>query len=235
MSELNEFNQPVDIEVCNWSGANFPQKNILSGNFARLEPLDIHKHAQALYQVLCVETPDESWTYLPYGPFASFSEYAEWLINKIAESDTLLYCIMEIKTQSPLGICGYLRINPPHGVIEVGHLHFSTALKRTPIATDAMYLMMEYAFEKLGYRRYEWKCHSLNAASRNAATRLGFTFEGIFRQCNVFKNRNRDTAWFSILDSEWPQLQTNFKRWLSEDNFDQEGKQKSSLAISVHV
>src|SRR5690606_34325776 len=137
--------------------------------------------------------------------------------------------ILNRQTAAPIGICGYLRINPTHGSIEIGHLHYSKLLKQTPAATEAMFLLMQYAFDTLHYRRYEWKCHSLNQASRRAAERLGFTFEGIFRQCNVFKGHNRDTAWFSIIDKEWPALKGKFQRWLRADNFDVNGKQLTRL------
>lgn len=139
--------------------------------------------------------------------------------------DTFFYAIIDNKTGLPVGVASYLRINANHGSIEVGNLHFSKSLQKTPAATEAMYLLMYYAFEELGYRRYEWKCNNLNVPSRKAAERLGFTFEGIFRQCNVFKGHNRDTAWFSIIDSEWPTIKTKLEKWLDSKNFSASGKQ----------
>lgn len=233
MYEKNEFNQNVDFLVSEWSIKQRPeQTKIITnmiGKHCIVEPLSIDKHAQTLFDVLQKDNLGESWTYLPYGPFATCDDFCKWLQKTTSEADTVLYAIIDVKTNLPIGVSGYLRINPEHGVIEVGHLHFSSLLKRTPAATEAMYLMMRYAFDDLGYRRYEWKCNALNDASRAAALRFGFTFEGIFRQSNVFKDHNRDTAWFSILDKEWPELKARFQRWLSDDNFDGNGHQIKSL------
>ncbi len=229
MTTINEFGQPLGDLVENWQPVSMPAKVVLQGVYCILEPLDIEKHSEKLFENLLINNQGELWTYLPYGPFKQCKEFQAWIKTTAAMSGTLLYCVIDAKTQNPIGISGYLRITPEHGVIEVGHLHYSSLLKKTPIATEAMYLMMQYAFNTLGYRRYEWKCHSLNLASRNAALRLGFQFEGIFRQCNVFKNRNRDTAWFSIINTEWPALEQKFQRWLNPNNFDADGKQKISL------
>ena len=161
-------------------------------------------------------------------PMMSFRR--SWLhLTMAKEQDTLLYAILDSQNHVPVGISGYLRINPEHGVLEVGHLHFSKLLQKTPAATEAMYLMMEYAFGVLNYRRYEWKCNSLNQASKDAALRLGFTYEGTFRQSNVFKNHNRDTSWFSILDHEWPAINKKLRQWLEPCNFDAQGNQKTRL------
>jgi len=225
----NQFNQLIGEEVKNWHGAIVPVKNILSGRFIVLEPLNMDKHGRQLFDSLNFNNNGESWTYLPYGPFDHYTDFKSWLKNLLLEKDTLLYAFIDAITLKPIGMGGYLRINPEHGIIEVGHLHYSIHLKKKPSATEAMYLLMKQAFDDWGYRRYEWKCHSLNEASRNAALRLGFTFEGIFRQSNVFKNHNRDTAWFSILDKEWPALKERFENWLQSDNFDEQGKQKKSL------
>jgi RimJ/RimL family protein N-acetyltransferase len=221
----NEFGQLVGAPIKNWQSKQFPPKKVMKGQYCILEPIDVAKHATRLFESLSLDNQGESWTYLPYGPFETCENFIEWLVDTMSLGDTLLYAILDPKTQLPIGICSYLRINPEHGVIEVGHLHFSTLLKRTPAATEAMYLMMYHAFEELAYRRYEWKCHSLNQASRAAALRLGFTFEGVFRQSNVFKNHNRDTAWFSIIDSEWPAIKARFERWLDINNFDHNGNQ----------
>ncbi len=229
MNETNEFNQIVGCQIRNWQRANTPMKNAIQGTHCILEPLDIDKHAAQLFESLLLDNKGESWTYLPYGPFKDGMEFQEWLKKTISEHDTLLYAVTDPKSLVPIGIAGFLRINPEHGVIEVGHLHYSKLLKRTPAATEAMYLMMRYVFEELGYRRYEWKCNSLKQDSRNAALRLGFKFEGIFRQSNVFKTCNRDTAWFSIIDSEWHEIKKRFQRWLSPENFDISGNQRSSL------
>jgi RimJ/RimL family protein N-acetyltransferase len=232
-TNINEFNQIVGCEVKNWHKAEMPQKVSIQGQFCILEPLDIDKHSFKLFETLSIDNQGESWTYLPYGPFANCDEFQSWIKSTTSEPDTILYAVLNAKSQLPIGIAGFLRINPEHGVIEVGHLHYSTLLKKTPAATEAMYLMMKYAFENLGYRRYEWKCNSLNQASRNAALRLGFKFEGIFRQNHVFKNRNRDTAWFSIIDSEWPEIKEKFQKWLSPSNFDSAGNQIVKLADTL--
>lgn len=229
MNELNEFNQPVDKLISNWKPSVRPTSQVLVGEFCKLEPISIDKHANKLFENLLLDNNGESWTYLPYGPFNNLTDFISWLKETMSDKDTLLYAVIDVKTTQPIGITGYLRINHEHGSIEVGHLHYSKLLKKSLAATEAMYLMMNNAFDNLNYRRYEWKCNALNLASRNSALRLGFQFEGIFRQSNVFKNRNRDTAWFSIIDSEWPEIREKFKRWLSPSNFDSEGSQRSSL------
>lgn len=225
----NEFNQPIGFPVQNWCAKSKPGNHHWMGRYCILEPLTIEKHAEKLFHAFLVETRGESWTYLPYGPFESISEFRDWLKTILAESDTLLYAILEKETNQPVGISGYLRITPTHGVIEIGHLHFSNLLKKKPAATQAIYLMLYHVFEDLKYRRCEWKCNSLNQPSMNAAERFGFKFEGIFRQHLVVKNCNRDTAWFSIIDTEWPEIKGKFQRWLSSENFDQAGNQKIKL------
>jgi RimJ/RimL family protein N-acetyltransferase len=227
MVEKNEFNQPVGQLVNNWRGAKLPELITMQGKFCVLELLNIENHADSLFENLSIDNKGESWTYLPYGPFENKTTFRIWLKEKVAELDTRLYVILN--NNNPIGIAGYLRINLEHGVIEVGHLHYSKLLQQTSAATEAMYLMMCYAFDDLGYRRYEWKCNSLNQASHNAALRLGFKFEGIFRQNHVFKNRNRDTTWFSIIDSEWLPIKQRFQRWLDSSNFDKNHKQIKRL------
>lgn len=227
MQEKNEFNQPVGQLIKNWLPAKKPAQITLSGNDCRLEAMNVEKHADELFVNLSLNNQGESWTYLPYGPFADKTAFRTWLTNTIAEPDTVLYTI--VCNNLSLGIAGYLRINPEHGVIEIGHLHFAKLLQRSKAATEALYLLICYAFDDLGYRRCEWKCHSLNTASKNAALRLGFKFEGTFRQSNIFKQRNRDTTWFSIIDNEWPALKNKFQRWFDIKNFDAAGKQIKSL------
>lgn len=229
MNVKNEFDQPVGYPIKNWQISPKPTKSTMLGNYCKLQLLDITKHAKPLFAALTLQNDGSSWTYLPYGPFATCEEFTTWLQETSSLDDTVLYVILDKKTESPIGIAGYLRINQEHGVIEVGHLHFSKLLQKTPAATEAMYLMMAHAFDELKYRRYEWKCNALNQPSRNAAERFGFTFEGIFRQANVFKERNRDTAWFSIIDKEWPAIKNKFCVWLHPDNFDALGNQKTSL------
>lgn len=229
MNDINEFNQAVGYPLENWTAVKSPSKHNIQGSYCLLEVLDVAKHGTKLFDNLSLNNRGESWTYLPYGPFNHYAEFEDWIKKTTAEQDTLLYAIIDVKSQLPIGIAGYLRINPEHGVIEIGHLHFSNLLKKTPAATEAIYLLLYQAFEELKYRRCEWKCHSLNEASQKAAVRLGFQFEGIFRQHNVFKQRNRNTAWFSIIDSEWPELMEKFKLWLNSNNFGSDGQQRLKL------
>ncbi len=230
MSQKNEFNQLIGHPVNNWRGVKKPSKQIMQGNHCVLEIVDIDKHAQQLFDALSFENPGDSWTYLKYGSFANSDEFAVWLKEKKADDDILHYVIKDINSLKPIGIAGYLDMQPQFGVIEVGFVHFSKLLRKSTAATEAMYLMMEYIFDELKYRRYAWKCDSLNQASRIAAQRLGFKYEGTLRQCIVYKNRNRDTDYFSILDSEWPTIKAKFQRWLHGNNFDDQGKQIVSLS-----
>jgi RimJ/RimL family protein N-acetyltransferase len=172
------------------------------------------------------------WTYLPYGPFATLDSYHVWAMDVCKRPDPMFYAIVDKTTDRAVGVASYLRIDPAAGSIEVGHINYSPLLQRTPAGTEAMFLMMERAFA-LGYRRYEWKCDSLNAPSRAAAQRLGFSFEGIFRQATVMKGRNRDTAWFAVIDREWPTLKSAFQRWLNPSNFDESGKQRARLSALI--
>ena len=226
---LNPFGQPIGPELPNWRAPPRPDRHLLHGRFCRVEPLDVGRHARQLYNANALDPDGRMWTYLFSGPFAGFEEYRAWLEPKPASDDPLFFAFVDRVRDQAVGMGSYLRIEPAHGVIEVGHLAFSPLMQRTPIATEAMYLMMREAFE-LGYRRYEWKCDALNAASRRAAERLGFTFEGIFRQAIVYKGRNRDTAWYSIIDREWPALDAAFRAWLDPANFDAAGRQRRSLA-----
>lgn len=199
------------------------------GRFCRLERLKADLHAESLWNAMALDAEGKMWTYLPYGPFATREAYTAWLDDMSQRSDPFFYTIIDQATQRAVGVASYLRIDSPNGVIEVGHLQFSPLLQRSPAATEAMFLMMEHAFA-LGYRRYEWKCDALNTPSRSAALRLGFAFEGLFRQAVVVKGRNRDTAWFSIIDQEWPALRAAFQRWLAPDNFDESGIQRGRLS-----
>lgn len=230
MTELvNEFGQPIGQPLPNWTPPPPPPREPIDGKFCRLEPLDPEVHADALFAANALNADNRSWTYLAYGPFATVEVYRNWMSENCQGSDPLFFAIIEKNSARPAGVASYLRIAPQSGSIEVGHIHFSPLLKRTRAATEAMYLMMRRVFE-MGYRRYEWKCDALNAASRAAAQRLGFTFEGIFSQATVYKGRNRDTAWYAALDAEWPTLRQAFESWLAADNFDECGKQRASLA-----
>jgi RimJ/RimL family protein N-acetyltransferase len=197
-----------------------------------LEPLDPARHAQDLFAANALDPEGRNFTYLLAGPFATLEEYRAWMEHQCMGSDPQFYAILDNQSGKATGVASYLRIVPAMGVIEVGHLNFSPLLQRTRAATEAMYLMMKNAFE-LGYRRYEWKCDSLNAPSRAAAERLGLSYEGIFRQAIVVKGRNRDTAWFAAIDGEWPQLKAEFERWLDPSNFEADGRQKTKLNARV--
>lgn len=227
--ELNQLQQPVGFAVNNWKPPKLPQRDVLQGRFCRLEPIDAERHATSLYQANALDEAGQNWTYLPYGPFDQFEEYKNWISQFCCGLDPFFYAIVDLKTGAAVGVASYLRIDPNSGSIEVGHINYSPLLQRKPAATEAMYLMMKNAFE-LGYRRYEWKCNALNAPSRKAAQRLGFSYEGIFRQAVVVKGRNRDTAWYAAIDSEWQELNAVFSQWLSADNFDALGMQKTKLS-----
>lgn len=229
MQEMNQFNQVLDEVIENWSGAKTPEAKVLNGRLITLEPIDVQKHGAKLFESFLFNNKGDSWTYLPYGPFNAYPEFESWLKRLILEKDVLLYALIDNKRLTPVGVAGYLRINPTDGSIEVGHVHYSNHLKKMSGATEAMYLLMKQVFDDWGYRRYEWKCHSMNEGSRKAALRLGFQFEGIFRQSNVIKGHNRDTAWFSIIDKEWPALKKRFENWLHHDNFDENGIQIKKL------
>jgi RimJ/RimL family protein N-acetyltransferase len=200
----------------------------MDGRYCRLEPLDAARHSADLFAANAIDREGRNWTYLGIGPFATESAYRQWVETVAPGSDPLFHAIIDSATGKAVGVAAYMRIDPAHGVLEVGNLNYSPLLQRMPAATEAMYLMMRRAFE-LGYRRYEWKCNSLNAPSRAAAQRLGFSYEGTFRQAMIHKGRSRDSAWFSILDREWPAVRAAFERWLAPDNFGKDGRQRVSL------
>ena len=193
-----------------------------------LEPVDPARHANDLF--LASEGAPALWDYLAYGPFENQRVFTEWLKERAASDDPLFYAVIDRASRQARGMASLMRIVPEHGVIEIGHIWFAPALQRTRQATEAIYLLARHAFDDLGYRRFEWKCDALNLPSRRAAERFGFVFEGVFRQHMVVKGRNRDTAWFSIVDGEWPGVRAAFEAWLSPDNFDDEGQQRRSLS-----
>ena len=214
--------------VPGWTGAPLPQRCILTGRYCRLVPLDMD-HAAGLYRAFSTDQDNVIWDYLPYGPFGDIAAFENFLGESCVGDDPLFYTIIDPAIDAPVGMASYLRPNPAHGVIEVGHINFSPLLQRRPAATESMYLMMRQVFVAWGYRRYEWKCNNLNDRSKRAALRLGFSYEGLFRQAAVFKGHNRDTAWFSILDSEWPVVAAAFEAWLAPDNFDEAGRQRRDI------
>jgi RimJ/RimL family protein N-acetyltransferase len=229
----NPLGQPIGEPLPGWSPRPRPARSVLQGRVCRLRPLDAERHAAALHAAYAEDGEGRLWTYLPYGPFASAADYAAWVASVKAQDDPVFFAIEELAAGRPLGVSSYLRIDPPNGVIEVGHLCFAPALQASTAATEAMVLMMRRAFDELGYRRTEWKCDALNAPSRAAALRLGFVYEGTFRQAVVMKGRSRDNAWFSITDREWPALRSAFEAWLLPSNFDAGGRQKRRLGELV--
>ena len=215
------------IDGLNFKSARVPEPVVLTGRYGRIEKLDPDRHGAGLWDAF--RDRPEIWDYMPYGPFADAQAFRSWIAGRAELTDPYVYAIVDPDSRA-LGIAALMAIRPHLGVIEIGHIAYAPALQRTRLGTEAQYLFARYAFETLGYRRYEWKCNALNTASRQAALRYGFSFEGIFRQHMIVKGKNRDTAWFSILDSEWPLRKAAFERWLAPDNFDADGRQKSSLA-----
>ncbi len=218
--------QSFGTEVPGWVSPPRPRQLVLEGRYARLEPLRAGDHAEEVFRANAAD--DRIWDYLPYGPFTDVASYSDWIRSVERSTDPLFHAICNRESGNWEGVASYLRIAPEAGSIEVGHINFSPALQRTRAATEAMYLMMRWAFEA-GYRRYEWKCDALNRGSRRAAERLGLSFEGVFRQATIVKGRNRDTAWFACIVSEWPKLKAAFDTWLAQENFDAEGRQLQSL------
>ena len=229
-ARLNSLGQEIGCMLPTWNTCQEPAKKIMVGAYCRLEPLDATCHGEDLWQAYSADTQDRIWTYLPYGPFTTQAELKQWLTGHSKTQDPLFYAIVSTSNGKAVGIATYLRIQPAAGVIEVGHINYSPALQATTAATEAMYLMMKNAFN-LGYRRYEWKCDNLNSGSKKAAQRLGFSFDGLFKQAAVYKGRNRDTAWFSVLDTHWPAIQAEYERWLATENFSADGMQLSKLSI----
>ena len=225
----NELGQPIGAALDGWRPPPHPPRVTLQGRFCDVEPIDPDRHAAELHAANSLSPDDRLWTYLVCGPFESFDAYRTWMLEACLGDDPQFYAIVERSSGDAIGVSSYMRIAPSAGAIEVGNLCFSPRLSQTPAATEAMYLMMRNAFE-LGYRRYEWKCDSLNIPSRRAAERLGFIYEGLFRQAIVYKGRNRDTAWYAIIDQDWPKLADAFEQWLSSANFDESGAQRRSLA-----
>ncbi len=212
-----------------WKPVPQPPRTAMRGRYCTVEPFDLDAHAAALHAANMLDAAGRNWTYLPYGPFATLDAYRAWAAKTCTGADPLFHTIMDHASGQPAGVASYMRIDVNNGVIEVGHINFSPLLQRSRAATEAMFLMMRRAFE-LGYRRYEWKCNALNMTSRAAAQRLGLSYEGVFRQHAVVKGRNRDTAWYAAIDSEWPRLRAAFERWLAPENFDAQGVQRVSLS-----
>lgn len=231
----NALGQPIGPALPGWTPRPRPARAVMPGQWCRLEPLDAARHAAELHAAYSEDPEGRGWTYLLDGPFPSLPAYRAWAEAAARSDDPLFFAVVDEAAGRALGVASYLRIDPANGVIEVGHIHLAPALRRTPAATEAMTLMMAHAFDALGYRRYEWKCDALNAPSRAAAERLGFRHEGVFRQAVIYKGRSRDTAWYSVIDGEWPALREAYRRWLDPANFDAKGRQRRGLREVVRA
>ena len=228
---INALGQPIGDAVDGWTPCRRPPRTVMEGRYCRVEPIDADTHAADLHTANATDGKGRIWTYLDYGPFETAADYRAWLELDCLGDDPLFHAVIDGATGRPMGVASYLRIEPAVGVIEVGHINYAPPLQRTRAATEALYLMMRRVFDELGYRRYEWKCDALNAKSRAAAARLGFRFEGVFRQATLYKGRNRDTAWFAVTDGDWPALKAQFEHWLDPANFDKDGGQRKSLSV----
>ena len=220
---------PIGLLVDPLPPGTLPDLRPIHGRWIRLDPVVTDRHGKSLFENS--RGQDDLWTYMAYGPFASADIFTEWLKQKQASRDPWFYAFVKRETDQALGMGSFMRADPANGAIEIGNIWLAPALQRTREGTEAIYLMMRHCFDDLGVRRLEWKCDALNAPSRRAALRYGFTFEGIFRQHYIIKGRNRDTAWFSIIDKEWPTIRAGFEAWLSESNFDDKGQEKAKLQL----
>lgn len=228
-ARINEYGQPIGFDLTGWTSPPAPQPGDLNGQFCQLQPLRAETHGRSLFEAFAADARGVNWTYMPYGPFAAYADFSRWLGWACEATDPLFFAIVDRATGTAAGFASYLNIDTANGSIEVGHIHYSEELKRTRAATEAMYLMMKQAFD-LGYRRYEWKCDALNQPSRAAAGRLGFRFEGLFRNAVVYNSRSRDTAWYSIIYSEWPRLNAALGTWLAPANFTSHARQRRRLS-----
>lgn len=226
----NSFGQPIGEVVAGWNGVEPPSRRVMEGRFCRIEALCVDRHLDELFDAFAEDSEGILWTYMPDGPFASVDELRAWIEPACKTDDPLFHALIDVSTGQAAGIAAYMRIKPAFGAIEVGNIAWSPRVQRTAMVTEAMYLMMKRVFSELGYRRYEWKCDSLNESSRRAAERLGFSFDGIFEQALVYKSRNRDTAWYSILDRDWPPIERAMVNWLAPGNFGTDGQQLRRLA-----
>jgi RimJ/RimL family protein N-acetyltransferase len=230
----NSFGQPVGDPMEDWSKRPYPPHTTMAGRYCRIERLDAERHGAELFAAFA-EAPDErDWTYLSAGPFADFAQYIDYLRGEAPKPDPMHHAIIDAASGKAIGTAALLRIDPAHGVIEIGSIAYSPRLKRSRAGTEAMFLFMRRVFDELAYRRCEWKCDSLNEPSRRAAERYGFQYEGTFRQATIYKGRSRDTAWFSVTDRDWPSIRAAFERWLAPENFEPDGIQRKSLASLRH-
>ena len=228
-SKINKSELPIGDAVPGWTGVAAPPRTPMFGRFCNLEPLEVDRHLDDLFEAYAEDTQGRIWTYMAEEPFATLDDFRAWMEPASQTNDPLFHAIIDTSNGKAMGMAAYMRIKPVFGVIEVGSISYSPRLQKTTAATEAMFLMMQRVFDELAYRRYEWKCDSLNAASGRAAGRLGFTYDGLFKQAILYKGRNRDTAWYSILDSDWPKIRKATLQWLDAENFDGKGRQKLKL------
>ncbi|MCB5187598.1 GNAT family N-acetyltransferase [Methylobacillus caricis] len=231
---LNQYGQPIGPGLPDWQIRPLPPHHQLVGQYCRLEPVE-KKHAESLFAAYQLAPDHRDWTYIAVGPFDDFNSFEQYVLELESSHDPLHYAVIDIQTGRAVGTLSLMRIDPRNGVVEVGFVVYSPLLQKSRMATEAQFLLMQHVFDDLGYRRYEWKCDNLNVPSRAAARRLGFSFEGVFRQAVVYKGRSRDTAWFSILDREWPGLRDAYQRWLAPGNFDGTGQQRVRLSEFIEA
>lgn len=225
----NAYGQPVGPLLPGWTARPLPPRRAIEGRYCVLEPLDAARHADDLHAAYAQAPDGRDWTYLGVERPADLAGTRAHIERAAQSADPMHFAVVDPQSGRAIGTLALMRIDPANGAIEVGSVNFSPLLKHTPMSTEAQHLLMKLAFDELGYRRYEWKCDNFNEPSKRAAMRLGFQFEGVFRQAVVYKGRSRDTAWFSITDGEWPMLRTAFERWLAPANFDAEGRQRMAL------
>ncbi len=230
---VNEHNQPIGYPVPTWTERRRAPRTAMEGRYVNIEPLEPRRHGNDLFTAFAADADGRDWNYMVVGPFATPQAMAGWMQLSCLGEDPLFHAIVDRKSGKAVGLASFMRIDPKAGTMEVGNISFARELQGTRGATETMYLMARRALDELAYRRYEWKCDALNAPSRKAADRLGFAFEGIFRQALVYKGRNRDTAWYAILDYEWPAIRAAMETWLDPGNFDAAGVQKSNLSKLV--
>lgn len=216
----------------NWTQRPRPPRTPLEGRLVRLEPFDVGSHARHLFDAFSADVEGRLWDYMAYGPFPDLLSFVSHARRTMCGADPFFHAVVPKDTGRAVGVASYMRVTPDHGVIEVGHICYSPALQKTVAATEAMYLMARRAFDELGYRRYEWKCDNANEASKRAAQRLGFRFEGVFRKHMVVKGANRDTAWFAMTDDDWPRIRHGYETWLHPGNFDPDGRQRAPLDVA---
>jgi RimJ/RimL family protein N-acetyltransferase len=229
VERTNRFGQPIGLEVPGWTARARPPRDSRAGRYCRIEPVSVDRHAKELFSHYMEAADDRDWTYLFRERPSTFDAFGNYLAELAGSEDPLHYAVIDLADGSAVGTAALMRIEPAHGVIEVGSIAYSPRMKRTRVGTEAICLFMRLVFDELRYRRFEWKCDSLNAPSRAAAQRFGFTYEGLFRHAVLYKGRNRDTAWYSIIAEEWPSIRLAFEAWLGPDNFDAQGQQRRSL------